>query len=138
MTAPLFTESELRALLERDEGQFLEFKSVWDRSGGTRKHLSRRTVRDTIAEAVAAFANGDGGLLLVGVEDDGAPTGHDYPEEAVTEFIAVPDRRLRPPVACRVARLSIEGNEVLAFDVPITPQAVMIDGNGFPYRVATR
>ena len=61
--------------------------------------------------------------------------GHDYPEEAVTEFIAVPDRRLRPPVACRVARLSIEGNEVLAFDVPIAPQAVMIDGNGFPYRV---
>lgn len=135
MTAPLFTESELCTLLDRDEGQFLEFKSVWDRSDGKPKHLSRRIVRDTIAKTVAAFANADGGLLLVGVDDNGTPSGHDYPEEAVTEFIAVPGRRLRPPVSCRVERLSVEGNEILAFDVPNAPEAVMIDGNGFPYRV---
>ena len=131
----MFTEAELRDLLSRDEGQFLEFKSTWDRTGSAPKHVKRRLVRDAIAESVAAFANADGGLLLIGVEDDGAPTGCDYPDEVIEEFAAVPRRRLRPPVSCRVGRLSIAGVEVLAFDVPIAPEAVMIDGNGFPYRV---
>ena len=33
MSTPLFPEAELRDLVSRDEGQFLEFKSTWDRSG---------------------------------------------------------------------------------------------------------
>jgi ATP-dependent DNA helicase RecG len=135
MTAPLFTEAEVRELLARDEGQFLEFKSVWDRSADPPKLLVRRAVRDTIAECIAAFANADGGLLLVGVEDDGSPTGHAYPEEAIAEFGSVPARRLRPAVPCRFARLTLGPAEILAFDVPNAPEAVMVDGNGFPYRV---
>lgn len=135
MTEPRLSESELRDLLQREEGQFLEFKSVWDRSGAKPARLKRRAVRDLIAETVAAFANADGGLLLLGVEDDGEPTGHDYPEEAVEEFVAVAERRLRPAIGCSMARYSIDGNEVLAFDVPMAAEAVMVDGNGFPYRV---
>ena len=68
---PLFSEAELRGLLQRGEGQFLEFKSLWDRNGPKRKRLSRRQVRDTIVEYVAAFANADGGTLVLGVDDDG-------------------------------------------------------------------
>ena len=79
MSTPLFTEAELRDLVSRDEGQFLEFKSTWDRSGDIPKQVKRQSVRDAIVETVAAFANADGGLLLVGVEDDGSPTGHRLP-----------------------------------------------------------
>ena len=50
----LFSKAELHALLQRDEGQFLEFKSLWDRVGSTRKLPGCRKVRDTIAEYVAA------------------------------------------------------------------------------------
>ena len=135
MSTPLFTEAELRDLVSRDEGQFLEFKSIWDRSGSIPRQVKRRAVRDTIAEAVAAFANADGGLLLVGIEDDGSPTGHDYPEDVIEGFVSVPRRRLRPSVSCRVDRLRIAGVEVLVFNVPIAPEAVMVTGNGFPYRV---
>lgn len=97
MTDPgrLLSEDEIRALLSRDEGQFLEFKSVWDQEGATWRGLRRRQVRDTIAEYVAAFANADGGPLLLGVEDDGRATRHGYPEEAVLDSLAVPGRRLR-------------------------------------------
>lgn len=135
MTDPVFTDAELRELLQRDEGQFLEFKSVWDRAGERPKLLARRAVRDAIAENVAAFANADGGLLLVGVEDDGSPTGHGFPEDAVADLGAVPTRRLRPAVPCRLARLTLDGAEILAFEVPNAPEAVMVDGDGFPYRV---
>ena len=135
VTRPLFTEAELRDLVSRDEGQFLEFKSTWDRSGDIPKQVKRRSVRDAIAETVAAFANADGGPLLVGVEDDGSPTGHSYPENVIEDFVSVPRKRLKPSVSCRADRLGIAGVEVLAFNVPIAPEAVMVTGNGFPYRV---
>jgi len=92
----LFTEAELRALLLREEGQVLDFKSLWDKSGSPPRVVDRRAVRDWIAEYVAAFANADGGTLVLGVDDDGTPSGHGYPEEAIPEFLAVPERRLRP------------------------------------------
>ncbi|MBI5709553.1 MAG: putative DNA binding domain-containing protein [Candidatus Eisenbacteria bacterium] len=131
----LFSEPELRALLEREEGQFLEFKSLWELSGDSRRVLDRRQVRDIVAEHVAAFANADGGTLLLGVEDDGTPSGHRYPAEAVADLLAVPERRLRPAVRCRTQRMNLDGSEILIVQVPIAPEAVMVEANGFPYRV---
>ena len=131
----LFSKAELHALLQRDEGQFLEFKSLWDRVGSSRKLPDRRKVRDTIAEYVAAFANADGGTLVLGVDDDGTPSGHGYPEEAVADFLAVPERRLRPPVRVTMQRAVLDGQALLVLEVGITPEAVMVEGNGFPYRV---
>lgn len=132
---PLLTPSELQTVLSRGEGQFVEFKSAWDRTTPPRKPLARRALRDKIADVVAAFANTDGGLLLVGVDDDGTATGHGYPDDVVDDLFAVPRRRLTPAVACRTERIAVDCHEVLAFQVPIAPEAVMIDGNGFPYRV---
>ena len=138
MTPPLLSATELRTILSRGEGQFVEFKSAWDRGAAPPKPLWRRALRDKIADVVAAFANADGGLLLVGVDDEGAATGHGYSDEHVDELFAVPRRRLTPAVDCRSDRLSLGCHEILAFEVPITPEAVMIDGNGFPYRVGAQ
>jgi ATP-dependent DNA helicase RecG len=134
--AVLYTEQELRALLAREEDQCLEFKSLWERDGDTPRLLDRRRARDLVADVVAAFANADGGVLLLGVDDDGTPSGHAYPEEAVAAILSVPASRLRPAVRCRTARVRINGREVLVFEVPNAPEAVMVEGNGFPYRVA--
>ncbi len=133
--ASLFSEGEIRALLDREEGQFLEFKSLWHQEPEARRALKRPEVRDIVAEYVAAFANADGGVLVLGVEDDGQVTGHAYPDDAVLEFLAVPARRLRPPVRCRTGRVPIDAAEILVLDVPYAPEAVMVEGNGFPYRV---
>ncbi len=134
----ILSEGELRALLEREEGQFLEYKSLWDLSGDIRRSLDRRKARDFVAEYVAAFANADGGTLLLGVEDDGTPTGHGYPLEAITDLLAVPERRLRPNVRCHTQRMQLGETEVLIVQVPMAPEAVMIEANGFPYRVGDR
>ncbi|HXH07186.1 MAG TPA: ATP-binding protein [Vicinamibacterales bacterium] len=134
----IYSEQEIRALLERDEGQFLERKSLWDRTRVGLRPLDRRVVRDFIAEYVAAFANADGGDLLLGAEDDGEPTGHGYPEEAIAEFFRVPERRLRPPVTVRTQQVHFDGKEMLLIHVAPTERAVLFEGNGFPYRVGDR
>jgi ATP-dependent DNA helicase RecG len=131
----LYTETELRRLLAQEEGQFLEFKSLWHLEDDKPKPLDRRTVRDWIAEYVAAFANADGGTILLGVDDDGTPSGHAYPEEAVQEFLAVPERRLRPAVKVQTQRMTLDLKQVLVIQVHMHPEAIMVDGNGFPYRV---
>ena len=129
------TDAELRELLARDEGQFLEFKSLWDLEGGRRKVLDRRIVRDWIAEYVAAFANADGGTIILGADDDGTPSGHGYPEEAVRDFLAVPTRRLRPPVRVRSERTRLDAAELIVMHVDRHAEAVMVEAGGFPYRV---
>lgn len=133
--APFLTESELRAMLQREEGQFLEFKSLWERDQAGPRLLDRRKVRDWIAEYVAAFANADGGTLILGVDDDGTPSGHRYTEEAIEAFLDVPRQRLRPEVSCRVQRAILHGCELLVMEVPMSPEAVMVHGDGFPYRI---
>lgn len=133
-----YTESELVALIERGEGQFLEFRSAWDRSGGRATPLPRRALRDEIAEVVAAFANADGGVLLVGVEDDGAPSGHGYPENVVEDLLAVPGTGLDRRVSCRATRGRVGDFEVLVFAAGMAPEAVTVEGNGFPYRVGAQ
>lgn len=137
-SATSYSADELRALLQRDEGQFLDFKSLWDREVEPRRVLDRRKVRDWIAEYAAAFANADGGTLVLGVDDDGTPSGHGYPAEAIDEFLAVPEKRLRPAVPCRTGRVELGGHELLVLEVPMSLEAVMVEGNGFPYRVGDR
>lgn len=137
----VLTEAELRGLLQREEGQFLEFKSLWDLSGDNRKTLDRRQVRDFITEYVAAFANADGGTLILGVDDDGTPSGHGYPPEEVKRFLETPRARLRMPpsggeaVSVTTQVTKLDGHELIVFQVSASPVAVMMEGNGFPYRV---
>ena len=106
MTPPLLSPTELQTILSRGEGQFVEFKSAWDLGSTPPKPLWRRALRDKIADVVAAFANADGGLLLIGVDDDGTATGHGYADKDVDALFAVPHRRLTPAVDCRTDRLT--------------------------------
>ncbi len=60
--------TELRKLVARGEGQRLEFKR-------------KAAFPDKIVRELIAFANTDGGLLLVGVDDDQSIPGVKFPEE---------------------------------------------------------
>lgn len=129
------TEKEIPRALSQGEGQFREFKSAWDRSSDPPKKLDWKALRDKIADAVAAFANADGGLLFVGVEDDGTPSGHGYKDEAVKRLLAVPENRLQPAADCRTGRVEVDGEEVLVFEVLQSTEAIMVVADGFPFRV---
>jgi len=125
---------DLERLIVQDEGQYFDRKSVWDGPRQRPKTRGRREVRDEIATYVAAFANADGGTLVLGVEDDGTVTGHGYPEEAVTQMLRTPAERLTPPQAAG-RRETLRGHELLVFEVPAAERAVMVHGDGFPRRV---
>jgi ATP-dependent DNA helicase RecG len=107
---------------------------LWDGPPERKKTRNRRAVRDEIAKYVAAFANADGGILVMGAEDNGAPTGHGYDPAAVEDFLAVPERRLQPRQKPG-RRVAFDGVELLVFSVEPSPAPVMVAGDGFPFRV---
>jgi predicted HTH transcriptional regulator len=63
------------------EGQFFERKSCYDRSGKRPKRRDARSVARDVSETLAATANADGGTLALGIENDGTPSGVDYPQD---------------------------------------------------------
>ncbi len=104
---------------------------------GAKHPRSRSEVREQAAAYVAAFANADGGVLLLGIEDDGAVTGHRLPPRAVESLLAAPQTRLDPPQP-RGITVSHRGIELIVFDVPAENVPVQMTGNGFPLRVGDR
>jgi ATP-dependent DNA helicase RecG len=127
------TEAEVRRYLAEEEGPYLERKSLRDRSGKLTRMRDRSTVREEIAEYIAAFANADGGLLIMGVEDDATPSGHNYTEEAIQSFLNAPRERVQPPLHPRVQIMTIENCELLLFEIESAPEAVHCKGR-CPYR----
>lgn len=127
---------DLDSLIRRGESAYLEFKSALDGRPGEKKGRKAEAIRDDIAEAVAGFANADGGILLVGVEDDGEVTGCFHDTDRVDAMLAVPQTRLRPPLPIGTA-VRHRGKLLLVFEVLSTATAVMVSGNGYPRRIGT-
>jgi ATP-dependent DNA helicase RecG len=108
----------LGRLLARDEGQFLEFKSAYERPGGVDLRRRKATaVAWDIAETLSAMANADGGTLLLGVEKDKAVTGVDYPDDKLTLLRQATQNLLQPPLKAHLTELIHEGRRILAFEV---------------------
>lgn len=66
-------EEKLVQLMEKGESKSLEFKSSfrWD----YRENCLNKKLEEVIMKSIAAFANSKGGVLLIGVDDDGTPLG---------------------------------------------------------------
>ncbi|QDG50208.1 hypothetical protein FIV42_05530 [Persicimonas caeni] len=123
--------------LTQDEGQHYERKPLFEGRPGAKKARDRREVRDQVAEYVAAFANAEGGILLLGVEDDCVVTGHDYSERPLEHVLNVPQARLEPPQAPGFV-VEHDGHEVIVFDVQASDVPVQVTGDGFPLRMGDR
>lgn len=77
-TADTEVETPLEELIVEGESADLEFKSSlrWSYEGAC---IDKR-LEDAVVKSIAAFSNGDGGTLLIGVSDDDKILGleHDY------------------------------------------------------------
>lgn len=61
--------------LSLGESHFREFKSALEGPPSDRKPRSIKSLLKDVSETLVAFANADGGELLLGIEDDGSVTG---------------------------------------------------------------
>ncbi|MCL4290753.1 MAG: putative DNA binding domain-containing protein [Thermoleophilia bacterium] len=112
------TDAEVREAIEGGETFTVEFK------GEESEPINDRE----LIETVVCLANGDGGTLLIGVEDDGRVTGARPRHEAGTTD---PDRlkalianNTEPPVRVEVDLIAVDGEMVLAIGVPNEARAV--------------
>ena len=87
-----------------EEGIGLEFKRKWN---------------DSAKKAVVAFANTEGGELLVGVEDDGQPCGVDNFDESIVQIVNALNDGVKPDLGLflKVAPRDIDGVKVVSVDV---------------------
>jgi ATP-dependent DNA helicase RecG len=93
------------------------------------KGESRAPLNDRdLVEAVVCLANGSGGVLLVGVEDDGTVTGararHEAGKTDPLRLQALVANSTQPPLAVSVATVQVNAQEVLVVEVPDSPRVV--------------
>ncbi|MEX1190061.1 MAG: ATP-binding protein [Bacteroidia bacterium] len=96
--------SSIRDLIARGESQTLEFKFELN--------SARR-----ISETISAFANTDGGTILVGVKDNGVPAGIRLEEELYV-LEAATDIYCKPPVKSEIKRHEIDGRVIIEAYIP--------------------
>lgn len=125
---------DVTPFLSQDEGQHFERKSLLEGEAFSKKPRDRKAVRDQVAEYVAAFANAEGGVLILGIEDDGTLTGHRYPEAALRTLLETPRSRLTPPQPPGFV-VEHQGIQLVIFDVPMSDVPVQVQGDGFPLRM---
>lgn len=82
----LLTE-RIRNTIQLGESHFREFKSALEGKTGQKKQRKASKICEDIAEALVAFANADGGELLIGIEDDGSITGVPHKEKEVQQML---------------------------------------------------
>src|SRR5260221_486244 len=119
MDVLLLTERILKTI-EMRESPFREFKSAWEGPPATKLVRDPKSVAKDIAETLVAFANADGGELLVGVEDDGEITGHGFKSETLKKLLNAPKSGVlasTPLEGVTAQTVNIENKQVLYFEV---------------------
>lgn len=108
---------ELRRLVAQGEGSRLEFKR-------------KANFPEKIIKEIAAFANTEGGKLLIGVDDDGTLAGVKYPEEEVHAIEQALAKYCKPAVIFEKEIIGLNSKKfIVQFDIPLSDKR--------PHRIVT-
>ena len=116
-------EREIETFLDKGETLTVEFKS--DPKGGLPD-------RDLVT-AVVAMANTEGGLILLGVEDDGSVTGIQPRHQDTMGLKALIANRTSPSVPISTELIELGGKKVLCITVPKS-QSIVSSTDGLVLR----
>ncbi len=97
---------ELKKLAAEGEGLHLEFKR-------------KAAYPEKIVRELIAFANTEGGTLLIGVDDDGSIPGVKYPDEEGHVICEALKKYCRPLLVYKESIVAISDNKyIVRFDIP--------------------
>lgn len=123
-----------RTAIGLGESHFREFKSALEGAPGKKVPRDIKAICRDIGETLVAFANADGGELLIGVEDDGTVTGIDPLSQKLIEAlenaptIYVHSKTPLPPL--RNANVELDGHRVLYFSIYKSTTQVHLTSDG--------
>lgn len=124
-------ESIVRTLIAGGESYYVEFKSAWSYGVEGKQPRDIKEVARDIGGALVAFANSEGGDLLVGVEDTGSITGIPWDGDALGYLEQAVRHQVRDiDVGAKVHRVIIDGRQVLLFRVPEYPAEAVVTADG--------
>jgi ATP-dependent DNA helicase RecG len=116
----LLLKERIEKTIELGESQFREFKSAMQGAPGAKAPREISAISKDIAETLVAFANADGGELLVGVEDDGTITGVPHTDDRIKVLLQAPVTGVLPetPLSSPIgAIITFDTKKVLYFYV---------------------
>lgn len=103
------------------EGPALEFK----------QELKAESAKVSFAETVAAFANGAGGTMLIGIRDDSEVVGY-RPAKVADQITSIARDRVVEPIDVQISEVERDGTYVQVVTVPAG------DADRKPYRAGGR
>lgn len=128
----LLTE-RVQLAIKIGESQYREFKSALHGPPGDKRPRTVSEIAENIGNSLVAFANADGGELLVGVEDDGTITGIPFSGEKLGAIMEAPKQNVHrdtPLPSPRAVTIEIEGKTVAYFSVPKGTAFVYLTSSG--------
>ena len=129
----LLIQERLRNELVLGESHFREFKSAFHGSATRKRAREAKHIARDVGEALVAFANADGGILIIGVEDDGTVTGLPHAQAELEIIQRAPQTHVHadtPLAGVRVNRVALEGRFVLVFDMHKGTRFVHLTSDG--------
>lgn len=116
----LLLQDRVSTTIALGESHFREFKSALEGQIGSKKPRQVSKICSDIAEALVAFANADGGELLIGVEDDGTISGIPHDEKQIDQMLLSYKTHIYPgadlPLLISV-KLILQDKSILFFSV---------------------
>ncbi|HOI28277.1 MAG TPA: ATP-binding protein [Melioribacteraceae bacterium] len=92
-------------MIEAGEGLHIEFKQ-------------RFSTHEKIAKSIIAFANTDGGSILIGIDDDKSIYGIESEKSDTELIIQTATRYCEPEVKLSIHSFEIENKEILVVEIP--------------------
>ncbi|MDO9184811.1 MAG: ATP-binding protein [Bacteroidia bacterium] len=131
--AILRLKERLEIALELGESHYREFKSGLQGPPEKKTNRDTKDVCDDIARTLVAFANADGGELLIGVEDSGVVTGLNYSADKIDVLLNAPKNNVHkntPLPNYKTKITEIEGKTIIYFSIPKGNEYVYLTSDG--------
>lgn len=126
---------DIERLLQQPEGQFLERKNCYEYIRGNWRIRKARNVARDVAETLSAFANADGGTLLLGVDDNGNVSGVSFPEDKILVIRNALRNLIKPSLRATIKETVFQGKRLFIFSVNWMPEVYQLTDGRYLLRL---